>query len=92
MLSKGKTIFGVATDDSHDYKDFHPGMANPGRGWVVVRADELTSDAIVDGLASGEFYSSTGVDLAEVESSQESISLRIEPQADFMYSTTFAMA
>ena len=89
VLSKGKTIFGVATDDSHDYKDFHPGMANPGRGWVTVWADELSSEAILDGLASGDFYSSTGVDLAELESSQESISLRIEPQADFMYSTTF---
>ena len=82
VLSSGKVIFGVATDDSHNYKDFHPGMANPGRGWVVVRADELSSDAIVEGLASGDFYSSTGVELADLESSQESVSLRIEQQLD----------
>ncbi|MDA1348795.1 MAG: CehA/McbA family metallohydrolase [Chloroflexi bacterium] len=89
VLSNGKAIFGVATDDSHHYKDFHPGKANPGRGWVVVRADELSSDAIVEGLASGDFYSSTGVELADLESSQESVSLRIEQQFDFIYTTSF---
>ena len=67
-----------------------PGRCRSSRAlWVTVWADELSSETILDGLASGDFYSSTGVDLAELESSQESISLRIEPQADFMYSTTF---
>ena len=89
VLSNGKAIFGVATDDSHNYKDFHPGMANPGRGWVVVRAAELSSDAIVEGLASGDFYSSTGVELADLESSQDSLSLQIEQERDFIYTTTF---
>ena len=49
VLSAGRVIFGTATDDSHRYYDYHPGMSNPGRGWVVVRASELTVDAIVDG-------------------------------------------
>ena len=89
VLSAGRAIFGVATDDSHNYKDFHPGMANPGRGWVVVRAEELVSEAIVEGLAAGNFYASTGVELADLESSPEGVSLRIEQQVDFIYTTSF---
>ena len=55
--------------DSHNYHDFAPWMSNPGRGWVMVQADELTQEAIVDGLASGRFYSSTGVTLTRLECS-----------------------
>ena len=90
VLSAGRVIFGTATDDSHRYYDYHPGMSNPGRGWVVVRAPELTVEAIVDGLATGEFYSSTGIVLTELEHSEESVSLEIEEESDFIYTTTFS--
>ena len=89
VLSAGRAIFGVATDDSHNYKDFHPGMSNPGRGWVVVQAEELVSEAIVEGLASGNFYASTGVELTDLKSSSQVVSLRIEQQSDFVYTTSF---
>ena len=89
VLSAGCAIFGVATDDSHNYKDFHPGMSNPGRGWVVVQAEELVSEAIVEGLASGNFYASTGVELTDLKSSSQLVSLRIEQQSDFVYTTSF---
>ncbi len=89
VLTGGRAIFGVATDDSHHYKDFHPGMSNPGRGWVVVRAEALEVEAIVDGLASGSFYSSTGVELADLESSSAAISVRVKPEKDFIYTTAF---
>ena len=37
VLSAGKVIFGVATDDAHHYSDFSHIRANPGRGWVWSR-------------------------------------------------------
>ena len=89
VLSAGRVIFGVATDDSHNYHDFTPGHSNPGRGWVVVEADELTQDAIVDGLASGRFYASTGVALTRLEWSADGIALEIEQEGDFVYTTRF---
>jgi hypothetical protein len=89
VLTAGRAIFGVATDDSHRYHDFEPKMSNPGRGWVVVRATELSKEAIVDGLASGSFYSSTGVSLGDLEVSQEAVSLRIEQEKDLIYETRF---
>jgi hypothetical protein len=89
VLDAGRVIFGVATDDSHNYHDFAPEKYNPGRGWVMVRAPELTRDAIVEALASGDFYSSTGVTLTSLDLSQESIHLKIQQRYDYIYSTTF---
>ena len=40
VLSAGKVIFGVATDDAHHYSDFSHIRANPGRGWAMVEASE----------------------------------------------------
>ena len=89
VLSAGRTIFGVATDDSHHYKDFHPARSNPGRGWIVVRAEALEVEAILDGLASGRFYSSTGVELDDLDQSAEAVSLSVRTERDFIYTTAF---
>ena len=89
VLSAGRVIFGVATDDSHNYHDFSPSRSNPGRGWVMVQAEELTQEAIVDGLASGNFYASTGVTLSRLECSADGIALEIEEDRDFVFTTRF---
>ena len=89
VLTAGRAIFGVATDDSHNYTDFNPFVSNPGRGWVVVRATELSQEAIVEGLASGDFYSSTGITLTDVQVSKEAVSLSIEQMRDYIYTTRF---
>ena len=90
VLSAGTVIFGTATDDSHNYHDFTPDKSNPGRGWVVVKASELTVDAIVDGLATGQFYSSTGVKLTDLWIEPETIELGIEPDRSAIFVTTFS--
>ena len=64
-------------------------QSNPGRGWVVVRAMELTKEAIVEGLASGDFYASTGLTLEEVELSQERVYVRILQERHDIYVTHF---
>ena len=89
VLSGGKAIFGVATDDSHNYYDFSPSLSNPGRGWVMVNAGELSKESIVEALATGQFYASTGVILRELELSKQSVSLVIEQEKDFIYTTSF---
>ena len=89
VLSAGVVVFGVATDDSHNYNDFSPAKSNPGRGWVAVRAAELSQDAIVDGLATGEFYASTGVALKELEASEDGIRLEVDPEPFRLYTTRF---
>ena len=63
LLSAGKVVYGTATDDSHHYQEFGADKANPGRAWVVVRAPQLSEADILEALASGDFYASTGVKL-----------------------------
>ena len=89
VLSSGRMIFGAATDDSHNYKDFHPTRSNPGRGWIVVQAEALEVEALLEGMSHGRFYASTGVELAELDQSPESISLRVAAEMDFIYTTAF---
>jgi hypothetical protein len=92
VLSTGKRIFGVATDDSHHYFDFAKDRHNPGRGWVFVEAEELTSNAIVNGLATGRFYASTGVTLERLNTTEDSIELKILQDSTELYLTTFSGA
>ena len=90
VLSTGLPIWGVATDDSHQFKgQFGPHRTNPGRGWVMVRASELEVDAIVDAMRAGEFYASTGVVLDRLEWGPEGIRLNIRPEGDALYTTRF---
>ena len=90
VLSSGKNIFGVATDDSHNYHDFNFQKSNPGRGWVVVRSSELSSQSIIQSLSTGDFYSSTGITLTDLSISKERIYLKIEQHdSKPIYTTTF---
>ena len=86
-------LFGVATDDCHDYHS-GPGdrpSSRPGRGWVMVQATHLTPEKIIQALQAGDFYGSSGVTLDEVTYSPESRTLRlaIEATADATYTTRF---
>jgi hypothetical protein len=61
MLTAGMRICAVAADDTHHLQSWGTGKANPGRGWVMVKADELTPDAITAAMTNGDFYASCGV-------------------------------
>jgi hypothetical protein len=82
-------LYGVATDDSHDYYNWGPGKTNPGRGWIVVQAESLDANDIVSALKSGDFYASSGVTLTAVENTNKSLSVAIDAQKDAVYTTQF---
>jgi hypothetical protein len=67
LLTMGMEIYGVCADDTHTLTINHnPNTSGPGRGWVMVQADELTPDAITEAMDRGDFYSSYGVFLKTV--------------------------
>jgi hypothetical protein len=78
LLSNGKLIFGVATDDSHHYKKFSSLLSNPGRGWIMVKAESRVQADILDNFAKGNFYSSTGVFISDILINKNEISLDID--------------
>lgn len=83
-------LFGLGTDDSHDYHDDTIGSM-PGRGWVMVRAARLTPESLIKALGEGDFYSSSGVTLDEIAFDPASgrLSLRIAPSEGESFTTRF---
>ncbi len=78
MLTSGRLIYGLATDDAHHFKgEFTPAHANPGRAWIVVRAPELSSAALLAAIERGEFYASTGVTLKDYQVSDTGIRIEL---------------
>lgn len=82
-------LLGIATDDSHNYHKFGSRYSNAGRGWVVVKAKELSAAALIEALEAGNFYASTGVKLQKLELKDNTLSLRIDPEQGVHYTTQF---
>lgn len=90
LLSHGKRIYGVASDDAHHFKEeFSPKLANPGKGWVTVRAANLEPATIAAALDAGHFYASTGVELDSIVVNDQDITIRIRQYRNFKYTTEF---
>jgi hypothetical protein len=92
LLTRGKTVFGVADDDAHSFRPEeagNPDLTRPGRGWIWVRADTLSADAIVAAINRGDFYSSTGVTLADVRVDAREVRIDIAQFSDRRYVTEF---
>ena len=90
VLSTGRLIYAMATDDVHTVKKLGDrSKATPGHGWVIVRANELTQGAIIEALDRGDFYASTGVELAEYSADQKSVSIKVKEQRWSKYRIKF---
>lgn len=82
-------LYAAATDDAHDYREYGDTISRPGRGWVMVRAPQLTSDALAASLRAGDFYASTGVTIRSERRDRAGIRIEIEPEAGAVYRTQF---
>ena len=82
-------LLGIATDDAHQYDAYEIGKANPGRGWCMVRAGELTPGALYQAMYNGDFYASTGIELADFTANQKGIKIQIKGEKGITYTTEF---
>ena len=60
LLTEGRQLSLIATDDAHFSEPDHFG------GWVMVKAEANTPDALLQALKEGAFYSSQGPELRDV--------------------------
>lgn len=83
-------MYGLATDDSHNYHE-EPGInhAQPGRGWVMVLADELQPDRLIEAMEAGRFYSSTGVTLSRVVADASGLTVEVAGEEGIDYQIEF---
>lgn len=89
LLSAGKRIYGVATDDANHFYSFAPDKWNPGRGWVVARAHGLAEDELLRSLESGLFYATTGIVLEDLNIESDRMEMKIHVEKDHGYLTEF---
>jgi hypothetical protein len=61
LLSDGRRLSLIATDDAHFSEPDHFG------GWVMVKAEENSPEALLAALKAGHFYASQGPELRAVE-------------------------
>lgn len=82
-------VFGLATDDSHHYHG--KAKSQPGRGWVMVKATELSADALITAMNQGDFYASSGVELANLkyDTDKKLLSFSIVAKEGVKYETRF---
>ncbi|MCC9077962.1 CehA/McbA family metallohydrolase [Litorilinea aerophila] len=62
LLSRGHRYFVYAADDFHGVRQRH----DFARGWVYVKSEDLTPEALLAALKAGHFYSSTGPQIFDV--------------------------
>ncbi len=82
-------LYGVGTDDSHHYHG--RGTSRPGRSWIMVRCDSLDADQITTKISQGDFYSSSGVTLKDVQfdARKQKLELIVDGEEGVTYTTQF---
>ena len=84
----GEPLYGLAADDAHQYF-VEQAVSRPGRGWIMVRAEELTADAIVGAMRAGNFYASSGVNLESIESDGKGMTVKAAAEPGVKYVVRF---
>lgn len=89
LLKNIEPLYAVASDDAHNYSSQDVLNALPGRGWIMVLARELSSEAIREAMLRGDFYASTGVSLEKLSFDGKQLYIKVTPQPGVSYKITF---
>ncbi|QDU51590.1 CehA/McbA family metallohydrolase domain-containing protein [Gimesia panareensis] len=82
-------MYGLGTDDGHNYHKIPSRASEPGRGWVVVLSETLEPEALVDAMEAGRFYASSGVKLKSVTYSDKGVQVEVDPEEGVDYTIEF---
>ena len=85
-LQQGRPrMYGLATEDSHNYQFFGLEYSNTGRGWVMVNAADLSPRSLIESLEAGRFYATSGVELEKLIQTPTGISFNIKAEPEVTY-------
>jgi hypothetical protein len=82
-------MYGLAVDDSHHYHSHGVGKSNNGRGWVMVRSERLDPPSVIAAMEAGEFYSSSGVSLRQIQRAGNTMRIEVEAKPGVTYTVRF---
>jgi len=83
LLTHGMKIYAVGSDDEHHVQRWGADAANPGRSWIMVEANELSQESILNSISEGKFYASTGVEFSSYEQGKDEIIIEIDRRKTF---------
>ncbi|MBN1591264.1 MAG: hypothetical protein JW888_17260 [Pirellulales bacterium] len=88
---KKPPIYGLGSDDAHSYHRKGPRQPNPGRAWIMVRAEKLEIEPLLGAIERGDFYASTGVVLKKLryDPSHGTLSVEVDPKPKTRYTIEF---
>ena len=86
---EAQALFGVATDDSHNYHSREG--STPGRGWIMVQTRHLTPESLIRAMKAGDFYASSGVRLQNIafDTERRELTVEVDAQQDVRYQIDF---
>lgn len=85
MYALGHRLTAYAADDAH-FKDPRGEFADAFGGWVHVKSASLDSDAILQALKDGHFYSSTGPEILDIALDDEALRVQTSPVQTYLVS------
>ena len=79
LLDKAGPVFGIASDDSHgtEHDCFH--------GWIMVKAQELTLEGIMEALRTGAFYSTLGPEIEDIDIVDNEMTVKCSPAQSIVF-------
>jgi len=89
LLAAGHRMVGIAVDDAHSFKRWGRQYSNPGRAWMMIRAEHGAEGAVLTALEAGDCYATTGVTLGDVTATGGVLGVDVLPQWELHYRTTF---
>jgi len=75
MLREGRKVHAFASDDNHNEGRF----PDSGGGYICVKAEKLSHDAIIESILAGNFYSSSGPAIYEWGIKEGSVYVECSP-------------
>lgn len=87
----GQLLYGVGSDDTHGYNHFYDNPKNSGDGYIMVRAEKLETQAIIDAMYRGDFYVSNGVRLKDIkfDKKERTLTVEVDAQEGVQYTINF---
>jgi hypothetical protein len=90
LAELGKAVmYGLGTDDAHQYHDEPKKLSHPGRGWIMVRAPKLEIGSLIAAMEAGDFYASSGVTLEDVRRNETGLFVEVAAEPGVTYTVEF---
>lgn len=88
MLRAGKRLYCTCNDDNHNRRGLDPDITDSFGGFNMIKAPELSYDAIMKALENGDFYASTGPEIHEAYVEDGKLHIRCSPVRDVLLNTS----